>query len=230
MKKRLKHLPAQFRWAATTVAILLLLLLCIFAVAGCGGDDAADDDQLPPYVRVVGELISDGQGAARVLRSSDGREQRVLNELAGLSPDSLYRIETYVLECKDGVELYNAKLVFSPMPQSFERGKMKADPVAVVTAWREPRYVNMRLAVGCSYGAQHLMAFADEGLRDNADGSRTQLLRLYHDAAGDRDDFRQELLASCPVYQLADVLRAGVDSVQMTIATPKGDFSLTTLY
>lgn len=228
MKKPRHNIRQQALWAAATTVIVLLLLLCIFMVTGCSGDD--EPDYLPPYQKTLCELLTDSTGTGLTVRFDDGRESPLKTPVKDLRPDTLYRIGATTLEYAEGVELYNASAVFAPMPVSIKAGELKTDPVEVLTAWREERYINLRLSVLRGSEADHYMAFADNALMHNPNGSRTKIITFYHDRNGDGEHYRQETIVSCPVYQLSSVLRQGVDSVRMIVYTPTGRRSFTTVY
>lgn len=228
MKNPLRNLPAQFRCTALTTLAVLILLLCIMVVAGCSSDD--EPDYLPPYEQVLCEIMTDAKGVATTIRFDDGRERPLVTCPGSLTPDSLYRISAAVLEDEDGVSIYNAAMVFSPMPVAMHEDDVKTDPVDVLTAWRDLRYINLRLSVKRSVAAGHFLTFIDDGVRNNPDGTCTYQLRLFHDGNADVDHFRDELIVSCPIYPLADHLRIGVDSVCLTVNTSDGPQHCTMLY
>lgn len=219
----------QTRWTALTTFVVLLLLLCIFMVMGCTSDDEYDD-HLPPYEKVLCELLTDTAGVATKVRFDDGHEAALRHRVKDLTPDSLYRISASTLEYDDGVELYNASFVFAPMPQKLKAEDIVTDPVELLTAWRGKRYINMRLRVTRASDAGHYMGFADMGLKHNADGTRTRTIQFYHDRNGDSEYYRQETIVSCPVYQMSNALREGVDSVRMIVNTPQGEQAVVCLY
>lgn len=212
------------RLAAALVGAVVMLM------TGCASDAADEDGYLPPYVRELCELISDHEGRAKYVRFADGREVPVLNNVDELTPDSLYRINTNIIEREGGVELYGATLVFSPLPVIYRAEDIRRDPVGVVTAWREPRYVNLRLAVPRGNEASHYLAFVKEQLITHPDGRRTLCITLHHDQNGDGAYYTGDLIVSCPVYHLDDQLRHDVDSISMTVATPAGPYVYTTVY
>lgn len=218
------HLSPRSRLSLVPV-LLVLAVLCGFTA--CGGDD---DEPLPPYRQILCELLTDSTGHACSLRYDDGRTVPIVNKLKDLTPDSLYRISTTTLEYAHGVELYNTQPVFSPMPVVFRADKLKTDPVTLLTAWREPRYINLRLSVDRGAEARHYMAFADQGIMMHPNGTRVKTLRFYHDANGDEAHYRQETIVSCPVYQCSSELRHGRDSIRMIVNTPAGESRLVTVY
>lgn len=229
MKKSFSNIPSQIRWTAFTTVVVLVLLLCIFLVTGCSSDDS-DADSLPPLTQELCEIMTDNTGVATMMRYADGRECPLATKVNDLTPDSTYRISAAILENENGITLYNAHMVFSPMPMVRKPGEMKTDPVDVIACWRDCRYINLRLSVKRSYNVSHFMGFSDGGLRHNANGTTTYTTCLYHDQNADADHFRQELIVSCPIYPMAGRLRIGIDSVCMKVNTPDGFISHTMLY
>lgn len=212
---------AQFRLAAVTLFVVLLLLLCIFMVVGCGSDDAATDFT-PPYQKTLCEVLTDSTGCGVTVRFDDGHEAPLRNRIDELTPDSTYRVGATTVEDAQGVTLYNATMIAAPMPAKFHPGETKADPVDVITVWREPRYINLRLAVACGNAETHSMAWADGGTLISTDGKRVKTVTFCHDRHDDPSYYRRETLVSCPVYQLAGELRQGRDSVRVVVNTPEG--------
>lgn len=211
-----------------TLGIVLLLLLCIFSVVGC----SSDDDDFPPYDTVFAEITTDNTGRAVSIRYDDGQERVITNEVKNLTPDSLYRVVTRIIDnpTEKTVTLYGLQGVISPMPKDYGVGKQHRDPVDVITAWRVPRYINLRLSVHRSSESVHYIGFKDNGYISYESGKRTKVIELMHDQNGDADYFVEDLIVSCPVYQLADELRAGEDSVRMVITTFDQKIEYTTLF
>lgn len=215
-------------WTAITLGTVLLLLLCIFCVMGC----SSDEDELPPYNTVLAEVLTDNAGKAAKLRYDDGRECSITNDITNLTPDSVYRVMTRVLEDEAGknVTIYGLQGVLSPMPKDYEPAKERRAPVDVITTWRTPRYINLRLAVHRGNDAVHYFGFKDNGYLSYESGIRTKVYELMHDHNNDIESFAEEVYLSCPVYQMADELRTGVDSVRIVVTTYGKRLVYTTVY
>lgn len=230
MKKRMQHMAGQFRTVLLTFVVFLLIALCAFMVMSCSNDEA--DDILADYKYVLCEVTTDANRHLATLRYDDGSERTITTDAEASTPDSLYRVEALVLEDPDGqhVALGGLSPVISPLPRIYLPQQQKRDPVDVVTLWRTPRYVNMRLAIPRG-GSPHGIGFSDDGCVQHANGSRTRCISLFHDQNGDPAHYRAEYLLSCPVYQYADELTQGRDSIRFVIYT--SDVSptiLTTVY
>lgn len=230
MKKRMQHMAGQFRLALVTLSLVLVVMLCVFMVVGCADDGA--DDILGDYKFVLCEVTSNAEKQLTTLRYDDGREWAITTNVETETADTLYRAEAMVLEDADGqhIALGGISAVVSPMPKVYDAKNVKHDPVEVITAWRTPRYVNMRLAIGRG-GQVHAVGFSDEGIVKNPSGTKTKCLSLLHDQNGDPDYYPQEILMSCPVYQYAGQLKAGSDSIRFVIHTRNAQpYVLTTVY
>lgn len=229
MRDNRQKIKQQIVWTAITLGIVLLLLLCIFSVVGCSSDD---EEEMPPYNTVLAEVMTDNAGRAVKLRFDDGQERTITNEMTNLTPDSLYRVVSRIIDnaADHTVTIYGLKSVLAPMPKDYEPGKQYRDAVDVITTWRTPRYINLRLGVHRSEEKIHYLGFKDNGYISYESGKRTKVYELMHGQNGDGDSYVEEVIASCPVYQLADELREGQDSVRMVITTYGKKVEYTTLY
>lgn len=212
-------LRGQFRWALLTVLAALIVFLCCFAVVGCSDDT----EPMPPYSKILCELITDRDGDGTVIRLDSGEKCHVVNAPTQLKADTIYRITAVVQDLgEEGMALVSAAFVFSPFPGKVEGGSHVTDPVKVLAAWRTDRYYNMRLAVNRGNEATHYMGLVDRGTVENARGIRTKTIELYHDKDGDGEYYDQEFYLSCPIYHYEGQLRRGVDSLRMVVEVPGG--------
>lgn len=218
MKKRMKHMAGQFRMVLLTIVIFLLIALCAFMVMGCSSDDA--DDVLASYKYVLCEATTDAEKHITTLRYDDGSEWAVTNVAEATTADTTYRVEAAVIEDIDGrhVTLGGLSPVVSPLPFLRLPQQIHHDPVEVVSLWRSLRYVNMRIAIRRG-GLPHGIGFCDDGIVQYPDGRKTRCFSLYHDQNGDPENYSSEYILSCPVYQYADQLTAGRDSIRFVIHT-----------
>lgn len=227
MKGRRYDIRSQARWAAMTLVVVLLLLLCVVMVTGCSDES---DGPLPPYRQELCEVLTDGRGRAVTLRCDDGQTSTITNPVERLTPDSIYRAMAVLIQEDGGVRLHGLAAVPAPFPRKYDKALLRTDPVQVVTAWRVDRYINLRLAARRSNEAVHTLGFADMGMRVHPDGKRTKMLQLYHDSHQDNTWYTQESNVSCPLYNLDNELRKGVDSVSITVNTFSGKYTMTTQY
>lgn len=221
MKKTLKNITAQTKWTVLTTMTVLLLLICIFSVAGCSDDS----EPMESYKQGLCELITDANGRSTTFRYDDGKTRPVQNPYEKLTPDSVYRVLAYFIDDEvAGVKLATVYSVVSPLPVKFEEGALvKTDPVKLLTTLsRSPRYINAWIGVPMG-NMQPTLGFVERGVTTHSNGTKTLELVVYHDSKGVIDSsYSQELLISCPVYPYATALRAGTDSVALSIQTSYG--------
>lgn len=221
MKKTLTSITAQTKWTALTVITVLLLFICIFAVTGCSNDE----EPLESYKQALCELVTDASGRSTTFRYDDGRTRPVQNPYDKLTPDSVYRVLAYFVDDETaGVKLATVYSVVSPLPVKMKDGEMvKTDPVKLLTTMtRSPRYINAWIGVPMG-NLQPTLGFVERGVTTNSNGTQTLELVLYHNSKGVIDSsYSQELLISCPVYPYTKTLRAGTDSVALSIQTSYG--------
>lgn len=104
---------------------------------------------------------------------------------------------------------------------SFKKG-VRQDPVQFESAWvsKTGRYLNtcIYLMTGKSDSEEsfHLLAIADDSVVTNADGTRTQRLRLYHNQGGMPEYYSQRTCLSVPLHNVH------ADSVTLSVNTYKG--------
>lgn len=227
-KRKGEHLRAQSRWAAAVTVIVLLLLLCIYMVAGC----SSDDEVLPAYEGRLCEIVTDGAGRGYLLRDDDGGEAAIGNVLKGLAADSVYRVFVLMVKGEGGaVTLKSAQSIFSVFPhEAHADDVMGNDALEVITAWRSPRYVNLRVALMTDGLQKHMLDFIDEGTRANADGTLTKCIRLCHDQNGAARNYREEGYVSCPIYQYSEELRSGTDSIRLVANVGGKDYEYSVQY
>lgn len=230
MKKRMQHMAGQFRMVLLTIVVFFLIVLCAFMVMGCSSDEA--DDVLANYKYVICEAVTGADKHIATLRYDDGSEWSVTNVAEAATADTIYRVEAAVIEDIDGrhVTLGGLSPVVSPFPFVHGSQPVRRDPVEVVTMWRSPRYVNMRIAIARG-GGPHGIGFCDDGIVHYPDGRKTRCFSLYHDKNGDPENYSSEYILSCPVYQCADQLAAGRDSVRFVVRTHSDrPYIFTTVY
>lgn len=203
------------------------VVLALSFVASCGDDDEILDN----YRFDLCELVTDAQGCLTQLRFDDGRTLTPTKEFNQLAPDSLYRVlAVYVPTAEGKAEIRQLGAVISPLPLVFERRPVLTDPVRVLTAWRTPRYFNLRVAISRSTLEKHILGFADEGIEKLNNGKRRLRLRLYHDRNNDPAHYDEETYLSCPTYPYEKRLTRGVDSVTMVVNTPQGEQRFSALF
>lgn len=234
MKNPLRNMASQFKWTLLVTLAVLLIFLCLFLVVGCDNDE---DTTLEAYQKELCELQTNKEGRAQYLVFDDGTQHAVTNEVKDLTPDSTYRvIAVLVNQGEDKGKNYDVKLgnvsaVFSPFPHTVKDGqKLKTDAVEVLSCWRSDRYINLRVSFLRGNKAAHYMGFIDNGDLHLKNGGKRKTIVFYHDTNGDDLNYKQEMYASCPLYQLDDQLVAGRDSIRFVVKTNKGDYTFDTEY
>lgn len=196
--------------------LLGLLFILALTFGSC-----EDEHYMPAYTQDLAEMTTNVHGMAKMLIFDDGRKMKIVNQLGGLTPDSLYRIRALYVPTEDGVELRGAQLVVAPLTLRMDPLLVKTEPVELKAIWGSPRYVNMLLGVKSGGGSQ-MIGFIENGIVEMADGIKKLSITLFHDQIDDPLYYTQDVYASCPIYPYAYDLVSGRDSVEMIIHTFKG--------
>lgn len=200
-----------------------LVLALGWGMAAC----ADDEDPLPAYVQTLAELRTGPAGEGRqTLVLEDGTQQPVLNPVSGLPADYMLRVYAICIPRPDrgGVELYDVQSVFSPQAIPMDTvDTLHTDPVRLISLWKTGRrWVNFHLGIPRGSDVEHTCGFVCEWLPQRPEGGVRLRLTLYHDAADDPALYTAETYFSCPVYQYAGLLRAGIDSLEVCVNTTSG--------
>lgn len=207
--------------------------VAVGVMLGLGAYGCSHDEETPfPPVRFdLCEVLTAADGSVKAFRFDDGTTLLPANALPHLRPDTIYRAMVgYQINREDKASVHQLTQVLSPMMRHYAPESLHTDAVKPISLWLSPRYLNLRVAIPRSARRSHYLGFHRLGWRDNANASRTLEVQLYHDARGDRPDFLDEVLLSCPLYPYADALRAGQDSVAILLQTPKGSSQTVWLY
>lgn len=206
-----------------------LLLLLLF-VGGEGVlqscNDAEDREVLPPARFDLCEALTDDKGQVIEFRFDNGQILLPANNLPLLRPDTLYRMLLgYQVSTTGKAAVHHWDSILTIHARSFSPEKMRTDPVKIISVWQTRRYINLRLSVPRTAAKKHYFSFQTSSFYQPTDEQKARhlVLRLYHDADGDRPDYFEEALLSCPIYGYAGKLRAGVDSITMVVNTPTGE-------
>ena len=112
--------------------------------------------------------------------------------------------------------------VLAPKPRA-ELKQVKTDPLTFESAWMScgGKYLNvgLYLKTGEATGGdrpRHTLGAVSEGARQNADGTRTALLTLYHDQGGVPEHYSSKHYASILCGDIP------CDSIALTVSTYKG--------
>lgn len=187
------------------------------------------------YSMMQAELVeayaSDSLLLSRVV-TDDGVELRLAPPCQvrwATKTDTAYRALLYYNKVEGGAEPMGCSqiptAVILPL-DSFKKG-VRQDPVRFESAWvsKTGRYLNTSIYLLTgepqSEKARHLMAIADDGIVLNADSSRTQRLRLYHNRGDMPEYYSQRTYISIPLHNVR------ADSVCFTVQTYDGVVSKT---
>lgn len=140
-------------------------------------------------------------------------------------PDSAYRVAIYYNKVEGGAEPVNCvqipTAVILPL-DSFKKG-VRQDPVRFESAWigKSGRYLNASIYLMTgpaeSKETRHLLAVADDSVVVNADGTRVQRLRLYHNQGGMPEYYSQRTIFSIPLHNVH------ADSICFSVNTYDGE-------
>lgn len=196
---------------------LALMLSALPLLSSCGDEETP----LAPYREDILEVYTDADGFASHLLRDDGTRLTVANRVGSLPADTSYRVVALYVEEAESVRLSSLSQVLAPLPQTYLHGTSMADPVGVEAVWSGGGYINLRLALKTG-GLPHAFGFDDRGITAGAGGSRTLHLTLLHDQGSDPPYYTRTAYVACPLYPYADNLKAGSDSVMLTVPTADG--------
>lgn len=210
----------------------ILYLLLSLSVVACKEESYVYPSVLTEFI----DLKTDENGTASQLITDNGESLRINHRegLDGLSRDSIYRTLSIYLPNEDDaqhVELYQCRLVTSPIPVTAEHFKddVRTDPIDIQSIWKAGNYINMILLAKVKLWP-HFYHFIHQGIQRHTDGKRTLLLQLYHNQNSDETAFTEKVYLSVPLWSYADSLSAG-DSIRFRINTFKeGETERTFIY
>ena len=215
---------ALIRTYSRGITLLIAVLSVMACLVSC---DNEDNEYLDAYVNALGEFRTDHNGKVKEFCLDDGTTYTLTNDISGLTPDSIYRVQALYLSNGSKTTITQYAEVLAPMPRQIEADKQKTDAVGLSAIWNGGRYINLRLAL-LTQGGVHYFAFMDEGTEIHEDGTKIKRIKLYHDQNGNGTYYTRELIISCPVYQYEGELQSGKDSVSLTIQTFEGEKTLKT--
>lgn len=138
-----------------------------------------------------------------------------------LTADSTYRmVSRYVPLNETDAQAYSfAKTISSlPKPES-EYEVIHTDPVSIQSIWRSGDYLNMVLPISVK-NQEHELAFIENGISLNDDGTQTLTLTLFHDRKSDIEGFTQKFYLSIPLWHYQERLNKG-DQIVLNLNTYK---------
>ena len=208
------------------IGILGTLLFTTLLFFSCVEDDAV----MPAYRQDLAELTTDGTGRANQLLLDDGSVLKIENNVLGLVPDTLYRIlALYTISGSSQVTMEGARSIISPFPADAYEIDLKTAPVELKALWKSARYINFLVGVKTG-GENQTFGFVNHGIVKGSGQISKLSLELFHDQKDDPLYYTQDVYLSCPIYQYADTLETGVDSVEIKLNTMNGVQTRSFLY
>lgn len=198
---------------------LILTLTTAFLLLACSNDDSP----MPPYQFALVDLPTNSNGIATQVVFDNKETVQLTHPISQLKADTTYRLQaTFVMQNEGKVQLYNYQPILAPEVKEYPIGTRLKHPLDVVTLWQTPRYINLQLSIKGTANGVHYFGFAPIEHRTNADGSRTLAVELIHNQNNDPLYYTRTTYLSLPLLPLNTQLRAGIDSVQLTINTFSG--------
>lgn len=177
----------------------ILLTLCLPMLAASCHDDTY---RFPSAVREFFVAHTASDSTIFAIDTDDGLRLSVIDDQTQHlgTPDSAYRCVGYYEHADGGVLLYSASnVIASHAVAAHHLDTLCTDPVQLVSIWKAPRYLNMRLGLRHG-GAEHEFQFVSDSIvRPVHGGSVHAYFSLYHDAAGDIEAFTDFVYASLPL-------------------------------
>lgn len=182
-----------------------VILFCFMALFGACTED---DYHFPSAVQDFFVAYTASDSTISAIETDDGKRFAVLENESDYTgtPDSAYRCLGYYELKGSGVHLYTAKDVVSSKPRVLPHpDSLRTDPVQVVSIWKTPHYLNMRLALLHGDKKHHFGFVQDSISQSTPDGPADIWISLYHDASADMQAFTDFVYASLPLasYQEA---------------------------
>ena len=197
-------------------SLLCILVLAMSVVTSCSDDD----DKLPSYQFSLADVVTNSEGTAQSVTFDDGKSYRLASALHGLRKDTIYRMQiAYLLDNYNLVQLGSLSQMLAPSLETYPADKVVEDPINVLTYWQTKRYINFRLSVKGTATGKQMFGFHRAECRQNADGSRTLVVKLLHSQNGDPLYYSRELYLSLPLRDLSDELTPDKDSICVMIET-----------
>lgn len=219
-------------------ALKIFLFAVVMVLAACENEAYESGDGGLSAMRAdFVEMRTDGNSNITSIETDDGEElwlTQAISTAWAERPDTVYRALMYYNKAADGEGAPKAEplavsqvLVPQVTPIGQLVGDMKTDPVALVSAWKSPngRYVNLELSLktGAADGGtgSHTIGLVCDDVDENADGTRTIRLRLYHDQGGVPEYYSVGTYVSIAASRLPQQLKPG-DEVSVSINTYDG--------
>ena len=197
--------------------------------AACGEDEYVYPDLITEMVCL--KTNANGTGTAFITDAGTIWHLQEGNRPNKLTPDSTYRVVSRYAPINDtDAQAYSFHQTISSLPKpEHEYKNIHTDPVSIQSIWRSGDYLNLVLQIMVK-DQEHRLAFIDNGITRNADGTQTLTLTLYHDRKNDVEGFDEKVYLSVPLWHYKEKLNEG-DTIVFQLNTYKeGITSRTFIY
>ena len=230
MRKNLNMNRFARLWRLFPVAVSVVLPFCLFTFLLLSCETDAYEKGEGDYSLLCAELADvhvDANKKADFFDTDDSERitiDRPFTSKVFTTADSTYRLAMYYKAVGDAhADVLSMSTVAVMRPHKIDSAEMKTDPVRFESLWmgQNHRYLNgsIYLMIG-NIDAEDLprqvIGAHTDTLMQNADGTRTLYLRLYHDQAGMPEYYSQRTYMSIPLEGVE------ADSVSLSINTYSG--------
>ena len=195
------------------------ILLATLLLASCGEEEYVFPDLITEMVC----LKTDANGFGTHFTTDDGHIWHLQkgNQPDSLTADSTYRVVSRYAPLNDtDAQAYSFYKTISSLPKpDSEYDAISTDPVNIQSIWRSGDYLNMVLLISVK-NQEHELSFIENGILENADGTKTLALTLFHDRKGDIEGFNEKCYLSVPLWHYQGVLNKG-DQIVLNLNTYK---------
>ena len=197
--------------------MLVLFIACL--TSACDEDEYVYPDVITEFMC----LQTDAHGIGYRLITDDGKTMTIPEKQRPndkLTPDSTYRVISKYVPKNDEADVYVLQSVNAPLPKlESEFEEIHTDAVTIQSIWQSKNYLNMILLIKIKEKGSKL-AFVDQGISTNEDGTQTLTLMLYHNRNNDVEGYDQKYYLSVPLWHYQDKLHKG-DQIVFKLNTYK---------
>lgn len=202
---------------------LFCLILTVLAglMTACGDDDAP----MASYRQDLAEISTNHDGRIDKLILDNADTLLVSNKDAitqTLIPDTVYRVKVAFLKKDLEAEIVGLQSIFSMPPLKEMPEEAKEDAITAEAVWRSGRYLNLLVSFKTSGAEKHQIAFVENGISTQADGSKMLHIVMTHNRRNDGSAYTTKSYLSCLLSDYHTVLTANRDSVSIAIPTGNG--------
>lgn len=186
-----------------------LFLVPLFCLWAC--NESNEEDTYPSIITELADGLTDPEGNLTKLELDNNAILNLTNPQAGLAPNAVYRCLAGYTTNGQGTATLRSAVSAYLLHDSTEVAA--TDPVAVVSVWRTPRYINLHLRPKTQGGKQSWGIIVDRIV------GRHAYLRLHHRQGTDPTAYSTDVYASLFLSDIA------ADDFTITIETFSGTVS-----